>query len=67
MVAKRLDLDDRKEGGPAAFAHFSLNFPSKLDDRERKESLCRILSKPQKFSSFLGRGKPKLTFCRETI
>ena len=67
MVAKRLDLDDRKEGGPAAFAHFSLNFPSKLDDREKEESLRRILSKPQKCSSFLGREKPKLTFCRETI
>ena len=48
MVAKRLDLDDRKEGGPAAFADFSLNFPSKLDDRKREESLRRILSKPQK-------------------
>ena len=67
MVAKRLDLDDRKEGGPAAFAHFSLNFPSKLDDREKEESLRRILSKPQKRSSFHGRGKPKLIFCRATI
>ena len=51
-MAKRLDLDDRKEGGPAAFADFSPKFLLEIGWQEMRGELGQNFILPQKFSSF---------------
>ena len=40
-MAKRLDLDDRKEGGPAAFADFSPKFLLEIGWQEKRGELAQ--------------------------